>query len=339
MLGWDADGVRVGTADGVILLTSVSDADDAPGPAAAWAERNGLRPGDRFEPVSTRKPPRGRSASGPSRPKTWRGNAVERTRIVVIGAHPDDELLGAGGTLARHVLAGDEVHAIVVADGAGSRYPAELVATLEKQARRAAEVIGFTSLQFLSLPDQRLDTVPLIELTQRLEGVLDEIGPDTVYTHFPEDVNADHGLVARCAWTACRPYGRPQVRKFAVFETPSSTEWAWPMTGTRVPAQLVRRRDGHAGDQDRGHGMLRDRAQGLSAPALEPGAQGTSRLLGKPRRPARRRAVRRPQRGDMTRRAVLMAISVGRHRARHGMHRYRAGHREPLPRAADHHRL
>ena len=122
---------------------------------------------------------------------------MARARIVVIGAHPDDELLGAGGTLARHVLAGDEVHAIVVADGAGSRYPAELVAMLEKQARRAGEVIGFTSLQFLSLPDQRLDTVPLIELTQRLEAVLDEIGPDTVYTHFPEDVNADHGLVAR----------------------------------------------------------------------------------------------------------------------------------------------
>ena len=163
---------------------------------------------------------------------------MQRKRIVVIGAHPDDELLGAGGTLARHVLSGDEVHAIVVADGARSRYPAELAATLEKQAHRAAEVIGFASLQLLSLPDQRLDTVPLIELTQRLEGVLDEIDPSIVYTHFPEDVNADHGLVARCAWTACRPYRRPQVRKFAVFETPSSTEWAWPMPGTELRPNL-----------------------------------------------------------------------------------------------------
>jgi LmbE family N-acetylglucosaminyl deacetylase len=162
----------------------------------------------------------------------------ERTRVVVIGAHPDDELLGAGGTLARHVLAGDEVHAVVVADGAGSRYPPELVATLEKQARRAAEVIGFASLRFLSLPDQRLDTIPLIELTQRLEGALDEIGPAVVYTHFPGDVNADHGLVARCAWTACRPYSRPRLRRFAVFETPSSTEWSWPMPGTQFQPSL-----------------------------------------------------------------------------------------------------
>ena len=163
---------------------------------------------------------------------------MDRTRVVVIAAHPDDELLGAGGTLARHVRDGDEVHAVVVADGAGSRYPDELVAGLEKQARRAAEVIGFTSIQFLSLPDQRLDTVPLIELTQRLEGVLDEIEPGTVYTHFPEDVNADHRLVARCAWTACRPYARPQLTRFAVFETPSSTEWAWPMTGTEFRPNL-----------------------------------------------------------------------------------------------------
>ena len=177
VLGWDEDGVRVATADGAILLSSMSAAGDTPGPAAAWAERNGLRRAQ-FEPV-----PRDTAAwalgLGPrSRPKTWRGSAVQRKRVVVIGAHPDDELLGAGGTLARHVLAGDEVHAIVVADGARSRYPAELAATLEKQAHRAAEVIGFASLQLLSLPDQRLDTLPLIELTQRLEGVLDEIDPE-----------------------------------------------------------------------------------------------------------------------------------------------------------------
>jgi LmbE family N-acetylglucosaminyl deacetylase len=159
-------------------------------------------------------------------------------RVAVIGAHPDDELLGAGGTLARHVEAGDEVYAVVVADGATSRYPAELTAALEKQARQAAEVIGFASLRLLALPDQRLDTVPLIELTQQLEAVLDDIDPGIVYTHFPEDVNADHGVVARCVWTACRPYRRPQVRRFALFETPSSTEWAWPLPGTRLQPNL-----------------------------------------------------------------------------------------------------
>jgi LmbE family N-acetylglucosaminyl deacetylase len=157
---------------------------------------------------------------------------VATTRIVVIGAHPDDELLGAGGTLARHVLAGAEVHAVVVADGAGSRYPGDMMATLEKDARRAGEVIGFATMRFLALPDQRLDVEPLIELTQLLEAELDEIGPQVVLTHFPHDVNTDHGQVAKAAWTACRPYYRRGLRRFAVFETPSSTEWAWPIDGT-----------------------------------------------------------------------------------------------------------
>lgn len=160
------------------------------------------------------------------------------TRIAVIAAHPDDELLGAGGTLARHVMAGDEVHAIVIADGAGSRYPGEMMAALEKDARRAAEVIGFASVRFQSLPDQRLDAIPLIELTQLLEGVLDDVAPRVIYTHFPHDVNTDHGLVARAAWTACRPYCRPELRRFAVFETPSSTEWAWPIDGSQLQPNL-----------------------------------------------------------------------------------------------------
>lgn len=160
------------------------------------------------------------------------------SRVVVIGAHPDDELLGVGGTVARHVRSGDEVHAIVVADGATSRYPHELMRKLEKDAGRAAEVVGFASLRFLALPDQRLDTEPLIEMTQTLERELDDIDPRLVYTHFPGDVNADHGLVARAAWTACRPYSRPGLFRFAVFETPSSTEWAWPIDGAQLQPNL-----------------------------------------------------------------------------------------------------
>jgi LmbE family N-acetylglucosaminyl deacetylase len=154
---------------------------------------------------------------------------MTETRVVVVGAHPDDEILGAGGTLARHVMDGDEVHAIVVADGASSRAPDEMKVALEKDATRAAETIGFASIRLQSLPDQRLDTVPFIDLTQIIESILNDIQPHVVYTHFPGDVNVDHGLVARATWTACRPYTRPQLRRFAVFETPSSTEWAWPV--------------------------------------------------------------------------------------------------------------
>lgn len=148
--------------------------------------------------------------------------------ILVVAAHPDDELLGAGGTLAAHARAGDAVHAVVMSEGAGSRYAEGMADQLAAAARRAAAEIGFASIRLEHLPDQRLDTLPLIEVTQRLEAIIDELHPDTVYTHFPQDVNHDHQVVARAAWTACRPYRAPFVERFLVFETPSSTEWAWP---------------------------------------------------------------------------------------------------------------
>jgi LmbE family N-acetylglucosaminyl deacetylase len=152
--------------------------------------------------------------------------------VVVFAAHPDDEILGAGGTLAAHSRAGANVHAVVVADGATSRYGDGMAEVLHKSGRRAAEEIGFVGIRFLNLPDQRLDTLPLVDVTQRFEAILEEIEPTIVYTHFPGDVNADHGVIARAAWTACRPYRLPSLRRFVVFETPSSTEWAGPGAGS-----------------------------------------------------------------------------------------------------------
>lgn len=149
-------------------------------------------------------------------------------RVLVVAAHPDDEVLGAGGTLAKHVGAGDEVRAVVVSEGATSRYPDELVDGLRAAGTRSADTIGFERIEFLGLPDQRLDGVPLLEVTQLLEPIVTDFRPQVVYTHAAVDVNTDHGVVARAAWTACRPYAAPWVELFASFETPSSTEWAWP---------------------------------------------------------------------------------------------------------------
>ena len=152
-------------------------------------------------------------------------------KVVVFVAHPDDEILGAGATLAAHARAADQVHAVVLSEGATSRYTATMKTTLEKAAGRAAAEIGFASIRFERFPDQRLDAVPLVDIIQRMEAILDEIDPEILYTHFSGDVNSDHGVVARAAWTACRPYRFPRVRRFAAFETPSSTEWGWPLAG------------------------------------------------------------------------------------------------------------
>jgi LmbE family N-acetylglucosaminyl deacetylase len=159
--------------------------------------------------------------------------------VLVLAAHPDDEVLGVGATLARHVRDGDAVHAVVLSEGASSRYRDGLAEDLAKSAHRSAEVLGLLSLQLWRLPDQRLDTLPLVDVVQRLEPVVDALRPDVVYTHFPHDVNTDHGVVARAAWTACRPYVLPGLRRFAVFETPSSTEWAWSADRPFTPSLYV----------------------------------------------------------------------------------------------------
>ncbi|GHF42967.1 MULTISPECIES: PIG-L deacetylase family protein [Streptomyces] len=159
--------------------------------------------------------------------------------VLVLAAHPDDELLGAGATFARHTAEGDAVHAVVLTEGASSRYREGLASELAKAAKGAAQVLGLASLRLWRLPDQRLDSLPLIDVVQRVEAVVDELRPDLVYTHFPGDVNADHGIVARAAWTACRPYVLPRLRRFAVFETPSSTEWAWATGKMFTPTLYV----------------------------------------------------------------------------------------------------
>lgn len=152
--------------------------------------------------------------------------------VVVLAAHPDDEILGAGATLAKHARAGDAVHAVVLAEGATSRYEERMKESLHAAGARAARAIGFASCRFESLPDQRLDAVPLIEVTQRIEAILDVLDPSVVYTHFSGDVNLDHGVVSRAVWTACRPYRFPNLKRVAVFETPSSTEWGAPHEGS-----------------------------------------------------------------------------------------------------------
>lgn len=152
--------------------------------------------------------------------------------VLVVAAHPDDEVLGPGGTIARHVKAGDEVHVVVLADGATSRYADGMESVLADAARACGEVLGAASVRVRALPDQRLDGMPLLDVVHEIEPVVDEVRPTVVYTHFPGDVNADHGVVSRATWTACRPYVLPRLERFAVFETPSSTEWALPAPET-----------------------------------------------------------------------------------------------------------
>ncbi|MCY4237604.1 MAG: PIG-L family deacetylase [Rhodospirillaceae bacterium] len=152
--------------------------------------------------------------------------------VLVIAAHPDDEILGCGGTLARHTAGGDVVHLLIVAEGATSRDPnrdfgsrESDLAAIKAAASRAAVVIGAEAPHMLGLPDNRLDTLPLLDVIKHIEAIVEAVMPEIIYTHHAGDLNVDHRIVHQAAVTACRPLPGSSVRAIYAFETVSNTEW------------------------------------------------------------------------------------------------------------------
>lgn len=148
------------------------------------------------------------------------------SRVLVIAAHPDDELLGLGGTVARHAADGDEVTAVIVSEGASSRYQGGADETLRASARAAAAVLGTREVRFLGLPDQQLDARPILEVIRPIEEAVSALRPEVVYTHHWGDLNRDHRVVSEAVMVACRPVGDSYPRRLICFETPSSSEWS-----------------------------------------------------------------------------------------------------------------
>jgi len=148
------------------------------------------------------------------------------TRVLVIAAHPDDELLGLGGTVARHAAAGDEVTAVIVSEGATSRYASGADEALRESARAAAAVLGTREPLFLGLRDQYLDAQTILEVIRPVEEAVRSARPDIVYTHHWGDLNRDHRVVSEAVMVACRPVGDGYPPRLYCFETPSSSEWS-----------------------------------------------------------------------------------------------------------------
>ncbi len=157
--------------------------------------------------------------------------------VLVIAAHPDDEILGCGATAARLVKEGSEVHFAILGEGITSRHAdradadANQLAILHQQSRTAAAKIGVESVFLHHFPDNRLDTVPLLEVVKIVEDLIDRVRPEVVYTHHNGDLNVDHGVVFRAVLTATRPTKGNPVREIYAFEVASSTEWAFQSIG------------------------------------------------------------------------------------------------------------
>ncbi|RKX27390.1 MAG: PIG-L family deacetylase, partial [Candidatus Zixiibacteriota bacterium] len=162
------------------------------------------------------------------------------TVVLVIAAHTDDEALGCAGTIAKHVASGDEVHLLFMTDGVGSRLVTdESVLQRKNAADKAAKILGVSSKQNFDFPDNQMDSVPLLDIVKRIEGVIDEHQPEIIYTHHIGDLNVDHQVTHKAALTACRPQPSFCVREICAFEVMSSTEWSSTGSAPFLPNMYV----------------------------------------------------------------------------------------------------
>lgn len=145
--------------------------------------------------------------------------------VLVIGAHPDDEVLGLGGTIAKHADAGDEVHVLIVTEGTTQQYDNDdLIAEKKAAARACGDILGVSEIHFGDLPDMRLDDIEHVKINSVIENVCEQIQPDIVYTHSKREVNRDHVEVHDSTLVATRPGSG--VSTVMAYETPSSTDFS-----------------------------------------------------------------------------------------------------------------
>lgn len=161
--------------------------------------------------------------------------------VLAVVAHPDDEVIGPGGTLARHAAAGEDVEVLILADGKSSRcspISANVLEASHRETQAAAEVLGIRRSTRLDLHDQRLDAYELLDLVGMISRILDELTPHVVYTHHAGDLNLDHELTARACMIACRPQAS-SVEWILAFSTLSSTEAGYASRPPFLPSVFV----------------------------------------------------------------------------------------------------
>jgi LmbE family N-acetylglucosaminyl deacetylase len=196
----------------------------------------------------------------------------------VVAAHPDDEVLGCGGTVARLTAQGCEVVTVIAAEGSTARQttrdPESAVGELSHLRNvsiRAGEALGCSDVRHLGFPDNRMDGLNLLDVVKVVEAVIDDVNPELVVTHWGGDLNVDHQTVQQAVVTACRPLPGASVRALLECETASATEWT-PRTGAFAPNFFVDITETLGAKIDalrQYHGEMRDFPHARSYQALE----------------------------------------------------------------------
>ena len=151
--------------------------------------------------------------------------------ILVVAAHPDDEILGLGATIKRLTNEGCTANVLILGEGLTSRKDnrsetqKDDLNKLKSQSVAAAKTVGYSNVEFSDLPDNRFDSIDLLDVIKIVQRYVEKYQPDTIFTHHFGDLNIDHRITFEAVITACRPVNNNCVDNIVCFETPSSTEW------------------------------------------------------------------------------------------------------------------
>ncbi len=158
-------------------------------------------------------------------------NLKIKNKILIIAAHPDDEVLGCGGTVTKFIKEGHKAYCLFLGKGKTSRgkktFKKEQKNLIE-EAEKAAKILGINQIFFENFPDQKYDSISFLEIVKAIERIKKKIKPSIIFTHHSGDLNLDHQITFKAVLTACRPTKEETVKEIYSFEVPSSTEWGIP---------------------------------------------------------------------------------------------------------------
>ena len=158
---------------------------------------------------------------------------MKNKTVLIVVAHPDDEILGCGGTVARLIKEGYDAYTLILSEGKTSRGDAVSksdIALLRKEAISGNNVLGISEVTFDKFPDNSFDSVPLIDIVRSVNYVKEQINPGIIFTHYSNDLNIDHRITCSAVVTATRPMTSECVKAIYSFEVLSSTEWNYPLS-------------------------------------------------------------------------------------------------------------
>lgn len=162
---------------------------------------------------------------------------TEKKKILIIAAHPDDEVLGCFGTVARLIQEGYEAYTLILGEGKTSRDEKRVIKDrevdikiLNNEIQKANDIIGIKEIFIESFPDNRFDSVDLLDIIKVISKIKNKIKPDIIFTHFENDLNIDHQITYQAVLTATRPVNGETVKEIYSFEVLSSTEWNYPLS-------------------------------------------------------------------------------------------------------------